>query len=141
MPQVERLVRCAASLYQAELMRIVRHKLEGAAGDSRGGGGRGGAGQVNVTNSVMELRNICNHPYTRWPPTSCARLVKETGLAHLQAGFALGMEVQITICTKLGPVMGRQDTEEDGEQRYTAATAQETQPAPRHDAHLCSFSF
>ncbi len=84
MPQVERLVRCAASLYQAELMRIVRHKLEGAAGDSRGGGGRGGSGGVNVTNSVMELRNICNHPYTRWPPD----LLRSTGNRNELGPFA-----------------------------------------------------
>lgn len=61
-PQVEHLVRCASSAYQQALFAIVTAKLAAAAdGDAlpqRQG--------VAVTNSVMELRNICNHPTIRW---------------------------------------------------------------------------
>lgn len=57
--QVEYLVRCNASRYQAELMRILRHKVETAGTTS------GGKSTVHVANSVMELRNICNHPCIR----------------------------------------------------------------------------
>ena len=58
-----------ASRYQAELTRIVRHKLNAA--------GSGARGSVSVSNSVMELRNICNHPCIRrdaaFPPHGVPR--------------------------------------------------------------------
>lgn len=52
--QVERLVLCSASAYQRALCGIVEQGL------LRGGGGGGVRG---VSNSLMELRNICNHPF------------------------------------------------------------------------------
>ncbi|CAK9146729.1 unnamed protein product [Ilex paraguariensis] len=51
--KIERLVRCEASAYQKLLMRRVEDNL-GAIGTSK---------VRSVHNSVMELRNICNHPY------------------------------------------------------------------------------
>ncbi|KAJ4968716.1 hypothetical protein NE237_015417 [Protea cynaroides] len=51
--KIERLVRCEASAYQKLLMKRVEENL-GSMGNSKG---------RSVHNSVMELRNICNHPY------------------------------------------------------------------------------
>ncbi|GFZ20673.1 P-loop containing nucleoside triphosphate hydrolases superfamily protein [Actinidia rufa] len=51
--KIERLVRCEASAYQKLLMKRVEDNL-GAIGTSKG---------RSVHNSVIELRNICNHPY------------------------------------------------------------------------------
>ncbi|XP_017245995.2 chromatin structure-remodeling complex protein SYD isoform X2 [Daucus carota subsp. sativus] len=51
--KIERLVRCEASAYQKLLMKRVEDNL-GALGTSKA---------RSVHNSVMELRNICNHPY------------------------------------------------------------------------------
>lgn len=51
--KIERLVRCEASAYQKLLMKRVRENL-GSLGNSKG---------RSVHNTVMELRNICNHPY------------------------------------------------------------------------------
>ncbi|CAK7332877.1 unnamed protein product [Dovyalis caffra] len=51
--KIERLVRCEASAYQKLLMKRVEDNL-GSIGNSKG---------RSVHNSVMELRNICNHPY------------------------------------------------------------------------------
>ncbi|KAF6176620.1 hypothetical protein GIB67_034482 [Kingdonia uniflora] len=51
--KIERLVRCEPSAYQKLLMKRVEDNL-GAIGSSKGRA---------VHNSVMELRNICNHPY------------------------------------------------------------------------------
>ncbi|KAF8401562.1 hypothetical protein HHK36_012504 [Tetracentron sinense] len=51
--KIERLIRCEASSYQKLLMKRVEDNL-GAMGNSKG---------RSVHNSVMELRNICNHPY------------------------------------------------------------------------------
>ncbi|XP_021862250.2 chromatin structure-remodeling complex protein SYD isoform X5 [Spinacia oleracea] len=51
--KIERLVRCEASAYQKLLMKRVEENL-GALGVSKARA---------VHNSVMELRNICNHPY------------------------------------------------------------------------------
>ncbi|GMI72102.1 hypothetical protein HRI_000879500 [Hibiscus trionum] len=51
--KIERLVRCEASAYQKLLMKRVEENL-GAIGNSKA---------RTVHNSVMELRNICNHPY------------------------------------------------------------------------------
>ncbi|GMP88119.1 hypothetical protein CsSME_00040216 [Camellia sinensis var. sinensis] len=51
--KIERLVRCEASAYQKLLMTRVEDNL-GAIGTSKA---------RSVHNSVMELRNICNHPY------------------------------------------------------------------------------
>ncbi|CAH9083032.1 unnamed protein product [Cuscuta epithymum] len=51
--KIERLVRCEASAYQKLLMRRVEDNL-GAIGSSKA---------RSIHNSVMELRNICNHPY------------------------------------------------------------------------------
>uniref|UniRef100_A0ACD5V8R8 Uncharacterized protein n=1 Tax=Avena sativa TaxID=4498 RepID=A0ACD5V8R8_AVESA len=51
--KIERLVRCEASAYQKLLMTRVEDNL----------GGIGAVKVRSVHNSVMELRNICNHPY------------------------------------------------------------------------------
>nr|XP_029119475.1 uncharacterized protein LOC105042102 isoform X2 [Elaeis guineensis]XP_029119476.1 uncharacterized protein LOC105042102 isoform X2 [Elaeis guineensis] len=51
--KIERLIRCEASAYQKLLMKRVEENL-GVIGNSKG---------RSVHNSVMELRNICNHPY------------------------------------------------------------------------------
>ncbi|QHO37179.1 Chromatin structure-remodeling complex protein SYD [Arachis hypogaea] len=51
--KIERLVRCEASAYQKLLMKRVEENL-GSIGTTKG---------RSVHNSVMELRNICNHPY------------------------------------------------------------------------------
>ncbi|KAJ8442624.1 hypothetical protein Cgig2_008400 [Carnegiea gigantea] len=51
--KIERLVRCEASAYQKLLIQRVEDNL-GALGMSKARA---------VHNSVMELRNICNHPY------------------------------------------------------------------------------
>ncbi|KAI3795254.1 hypothetical protein L1987_37903 [Smallanthus sonchifolius] len=51
--KIERLVRCEASAYQKLLMQRVDDNL-GAFGSSKA---------KAVHNSVVELRNICNHPY------------------------------------------------------------------------------
>uniref|UniRef100_A0A6N2MVV2 Chromatin structure-remodeling complex protein SYD n=1 Tax=Salix viminalis TaxID=40686 RepID=A0A6N2MVV2_SALVM len=51
--KIERLVRCEASAYQKLLMKRVEENL-GSIGNSKA---------RSVHNSVMELRNICNHPY------------------------------------------------------------------------------
>ncbi|XP_011034240.1 PREDICTED: chromatin structure-remodeling complex protein SYD-like isoform X2 [Populus euphratica] len=51
--KIERLVRCEASAYQKLLMKRVEENL-GSIGNPKA---------RSVHNSVMELRNICNHPY------------------------------------------------------------------------------
>ncbi|KAJ7527479.1 hypothetical protein O6H91_16G056700 [Diphasiastrum complanatum] len=51
--KIERLVRCESSAYQRLLMKRVHGKM-GSIGQSKG---------RSVHNTVMELRNICNHPY------------------------------------------------------------------------------
>ncbi|XP_004508316.1 uncharacterized protein [Cicer arietinum] len=51
--KIERLIRCEASSYQKLLMKRVEDNL-GSIGNSK---------SRSVHNSVMELRNICNHPY------------------------------------------------------------------------------
>ncbi|OAE35580.1 hypothetical protein AXG93_2841s1140 [Marchantia polymorpha subsp. ruderalis] len=51
--KIERLVRCEASGYQKLLMKHVKEKL-GSLGNAKG---------KSIQNTVMELRNICNHPF------------------------------------------------------------------------------
>ncbi|KAJ4823533.1 hypothetical protein Tsubulata_048213, partial [Turnera subulata] len=51
--KIERLIRCEASAYQKLLMKRVEENL-GSIGNPKA---------RSVHNSVMELRNICNHPY------------------------------------------------------------------------------
>ncbi|KAL1334750.1 hypothetical protein AAHE18_11G199900 [Arachis hypogaea] len=51
--KIERLIRCEASAYQKLLMKRVEENL-GSIGTTKA---------RSVHNSVMELRNICNHPY------------------------------------------------------------------------------
>ncbi|KAJ0987238.1 hypothetical protein J5N97_005594 [Dioscorea zingiberensis] len=51
--KIERLIRCEASAYQKLLMKRVEENL-GCIGHSKG---------RSIHNTVMELRNICNHPY------------------------------------------------------------------------------
>jgi hypothetical protein len=58
--QVEHLVRCMPSPYQEALLRIVQQQLtsEGNAAVPKR--------TVAISNTVMELRNICNHPTIRF---------------------------------------------------------------------------
>ncbi len=59
-------MRCASSRYQQALFRIVEAKLAAAAATAAGANAAQQQRQgVAVTNSVMELRNICNHPTIR----------------------------------------------------------------------------
>ncbi|XP_068662670.1 chromatin structure-remodeling complex protein SYD-like isoform X2 [Aristolochia californica] len=51
--KIERLIRCEASAYQKLLIKRVEENL-GSIGSSKA---------RSVHNTVMELRNICNHPY------------------------------------------------------------------------------
>eukprot|EP00250_Pteridium_aquilinum_P011659 c20221_g1_i2 orf=502-7569(-) len=51
--KIEKLVRCKPSAYQQLLMKRVKDKL-GSLGNAKGRA---------VHNTVIELRNICNHPY------------------------------------------------------------------------------
>ncbi|RZB91317.1 Chromatin structure-remodeling complex protein SYD [Glycine soja] len=51
--KIEKLIRCEASSYQKLLMKRVEENL-GSIGNSKA---------LSVHNSVMELHNICNHPY------------------------------------------------------------------------------
>ncbi|XP_020704454.1 uncharacterized protein LOC110115531 isoform X2 [Dendrobium catenatum] len=51
--KIERLIRCEASAYQKLLMKRVEENL-GSIGNAKG---------RSVHNTVMEMRNICNHPY------------------------------------------------------------------------------
>ncbi|CAN1854025.1 Chromatin structure-remodeling complex protein SYD [Linum perenne] len=51
--KIERLIRCDSSAYQKLLMQRVEDNL-GAIGNAKA---------RSVHNTVMELRNICNHPY------------------------------------------------------------------------------
>jgi hypothetical protein len=53
--QVEHVVLCPASPYQHFLCGLIEREL--ADGESKRTGLKG------VTNTVMELRNICNHPF------------------------------------------------------------------------------
>ncbi|XP_042420357.1 chromatin structure-remodeling complex protein SYD-like isoform X1 [Zingiber officinale] len=51
--KIERLVRCEASAYQKLLMKRVEENL----------GSLGSVKARSIHNTVMEMRNICNHPY------------------------------------------------------------------------------
>ncbi len=57
--QVEHLVRCMPSPYQQALFNIVKQQLT-AEGDATAP-----KRTIAISNSVMELRNICNHPTIR----------------------------------------------------------------------------
>lgn len=50
--QIERTVQCHLSAYQQALIDIVRERMT-----------RQPCKGVSINNSVMELRNICNHPF------------------------------------------------------------------------------
>lgn len=68
--QTEVVLRCQLSPYQAALYDLVKSKLrnEAAAGTagSSSKSGSAAAGVKGVNNTVMELRNICNHPVLRY---------------------------------------------------------------------------
>ena len=60
----ERLLLCPPSAYQRSLFGLIGEELGGGAGG--GGGGEGGkAAPKGISNIVMEMRNICNHPLIR----------------------------------------------------------------------------
>ena len=75
---------CPASAYQRALCGIVEQGL------LRGGGG-GGGGVRGVSNSLMELRNICNHPFL-------SRLHPPGGEAELRAH---ALPPALRLCGKL----------------------------------------
>ena len=54
--QVERTILCPASEYQKHLSGLVMQGLPGSSGAQQ-------PKARSVSNSVMELRNICNHPF------------------------------------------------------------------------------
>ena len=64
--QAEHVIRCPASAYQRGLCALVQRGLEqqtaGIDGGTQQAKQRGG-GVRGVSNSLMELRNICNHPF------------------------------------------------------------------------------
>ena len=60
----ERLLLCPPSAYQRALFGIIGEELGG-------GGGEGSkAAPKGISNVVMELRNLCNHPLIRWATLS-----------------------------------------------------------------------
>jgi hypothetical protein len=61
--QVERVIRCPASAYQQGLCALVQRGLEQQAAGSAQQGQQKAGGVRGVSNSLMELRNICNHPF------------------------------------------------------------------------------
>ena len=73
--QVEHVIRCPASAYQRGLCALVQRGLEEEGAPDQAGGRAGGLRGVN--NSMMELRNICNHPFLASRPLlfSAAALV------------------------------------------------------------------
>lgn len=54
--QAEVVLRCRLGPYQSALYELVKSKLRGEEGS---------AGVKGINNTVMELRNICNHPLLR----------------------------------------------------------------------------
>ncbi|KAF8065502.1 hypothetical protein HT031_003103 [Scenedesmus sp. PABB004] len=64
-PKREVVLRVPISPYQAALYDLVRTKFRDGGAPGGGGGGGGGSGARGVNNTVMELRNICNHPALR----------------------------------------------------------------------------
>lgn len=79
--KIERLVRCEASAYQKLLMKRVEENL-GSIGNTKG---------RSVHNTVMELRNICNHPYL-------SQLHSEVVEGHLPAHYLPSV---VRLCGKL----------------------------------------
>lgn len=65
--QSEVILRCGLSAYQSALYGLVKAALK-AERDKAKGADKGAAsrGVKGVNNTVMELRNICNHPMLRW---------------------------------------------------------------------------
>lgn len=66
--QSEVILRCGLSPYQSALYGLVKAALR-AERDKVKGADKGAAasrGVKGVNNTVMELRNICNHPMLRW---------------------------------------------------------------------------
>lgn len=60
--QVERTILCPASEYQQHLSGLVMQGLQGSPSAQR-------PKARSVSNSAMELRKICNHPFlVRLPP-------------------------------------------------------------------------
>ncbi|KAG5006562.1 hypothetical protein JHK82_024506 [Glycine max] len=80
--KIEKLIRCEASSYQKLLMKRVEENL-GSIGNSKA---------LSVHNSVMELHNICNHPYL-------SQLHAEEDLQRFLAESTAGNEsTNSTIC-------------------------------------------
>lgn len=65
--QSEVILRCGLSPYQSALYGLVKAALR-AERDKAKGADKGAAsrGVKGVNNTIMELRNICNHPMLRW---------------------------------------------------------------------------
>ena len=64
MSQVERTILCPPSDYQTHLCSLVMQGLQDTGGKSQ-------PKVRSVTNSVMELRNISNHPFLVGLAESC----------------------------------------------------------------------
>ena len=62
--QVEKIVWVPISAYQEALLALVGRGIE-----------EGGLSGVSIHNSVMEMRNICNHPYLSKLHVKVKRLV------------------------------------------------------------------
>ena len=100
--QVERTILCPPSDYQTHLCSLVMQGLQDT--------GKKSQPQVrSLTNSVMELRNISNHPFLvrsqKYPAFLCGALSAQTQLkpsftAYLMraANIMLCIEVDIYIC-------------------------------------------
>jgi hypothetical protein len=87
--QSEVILRCGLSPYQSALYDIVKAALR-AERDKAKGADKGAAaasrGVKGVNNTVMELRNICNHPMLRWVATNWSRRLPEQSVLSLLAG-------------------------------------------------------
>lgn len=68
--QSEVILRCGLSPYQSALYDTVKAALRAERAKDKQGQGPGAVaaarGVKGVNNTVMELRNICNHPMLRW---------------------------------------------------------------------------
>jgi len=56
------------SPYQQGLFRLMQEEMQRSSSSSSGGGSGGGNGKGSlkgVSNILMEMRNICNHPLIR----------------------------------------------------------------------------
>jgi hypothetical protein len=77
--QSEVVLRCRLGPYQSALYDLVKSKLREEEG--------GSAGVKGINNTVMELRNICNHPTLRCVPRTCMYTACRCAPQRLQRRF------------------------------------------------------